>query len=323
MNFNIEKIKEILFAEYGFEVGSVKRLGGFYDGNFKLMVNDTPYFIKIYAFDKLPAILFQIEFIEALKTAGVPVANIVSTKEDKKYFPYEGTYGILQEHLEGEHFFDVPFNEELTVDVGRTLAKTHQVTQSTEIKGDAWKEYPWDMSQFDLVEKHFDQAVPYLDARTQTYLKQLFIEWNKRKQDLETRLPKGIIHNDFHGYNLFVKENQCTGVIDFGDALHSWYAADIGISLAHLCFHDVEHASENAKALLKGYTELLPLDSVIAEDLLLLMQLRIATVLVEMAINFEGNLEGIYLKFWNDMHAGIDFLSNETNKGALLTALKI
>lgn len=73
-------------------------------------------------------------------------------------------------------------------------------------------------------------------------------------------LPAGIIHADLFDDNIFFKDGQLCGVIDFYFACHDFFAYDIAITLNAWCF-DRNHQFQPARAadMLQGYQALRPL----------------------------------------------------------------
>lgn len=100
-----------------------------------------------------------------------------------------------------------------------------------------------------------------------------------------TALPRQIIHNDAHAGNLLrsdVDSDLVTGVIDFGDLVHTITAADVGISGANLVPHQVDPIAALA-ALTAGFHSRQPLCDAEIDALceLVLCRLVLSTLLVE------------------------------------------
>lgn len=75
----------------------------------------------------------------------------------------------------------------------------------------------------------------------------------------------GLIHYDFQLDNIFYeKETRSFQVIDFDDAIYSWYAHDIVTALDDFWDDDLNIHQPQVQAFVKGYTSLMPLTN---EDL--------------------------------------------------------
>ena len=80
------------------------------------------------------------------------------------------------------------------------------------------------------------------------------------EKDWPENLPKGIIHADLFHDNIFFKNNNFSGFIDFYFSCNDFYAFEIAICLNALCFDGIsENLSFNvtkAKKFFEGYNEI-------------------------------------------------------------------
>ena len=107
--------------------------------------------------------------------------------------------------------------------------------------------------------------------------------------DRMAMLPRQIIHNDGHAGNLLRSDHTSdtvTGVIDFGDLVHTVTVADLGVSGANLIPHQADPVSGLAE-LTAGFHEHRPLsdDELVALPDLVLARLALSTLLVEYQIS--------------------------------------
>ena len=71
----------------------------------------------------------------------------------------------------------------------------------------------------------------------------------------------GLIHNDFHSDNSLVDDRGNIFLVDFVDACHSFFIADLATALFHL-FIDTHNGQQRAKLFLNGYQRQLVLTQV-------------------------------------------------------------
>lgn len=145
----------------------------------------------------------------------------------------------------------------------------------------AWGFMPWDIANGLVLDDALNHALaadaaslttrarPRIDAAVATML----------------RLPRQIIHNDGHTGNLLRTDessDQVTGLIDFGDMVHTVTVADIAVAGASLAPHQSEPEAALA-ALSAGYhtRRALARDEVRAIPDLVLARLVLSTLLVE------------------------------------------
>lgn len=72
---------------------------------------------------------------------------------------------------------------------------------------------------------------------------------------------EGVIHNDANDMNLLTEEKdgcmEVTGIIDFGDCVHSYYIFELGILLTYAMINR-ENPIEHVVPLLAGYLSRFP-----------------------------------------------------------------
>jgi Ser/Thr protein kinase RdoA (MazF antagonist) len=145
----------------------------------------------------------------------------------------------------------------------------------------AWGFMPWDIANGLIVDDALHEALPS-DAR------ELTVRARPRISAALTtmgQLPRQVVHNDGHTGNL-LRADECsdrvTGLIDFGDVVHTVTVADVAVSAASLVPHQADPEAALA-ALASGYNSQRPLatDEVEAIPDLVLARLVLSTLLVE------------------------------------------
>lgn len=66
------------------------------------------------------------------------------------------------------------------------------------------------------------------------------------------RLPRSIVHNDANDHNVLVTRERVTGLIDFGDMVHTFTIADPAVAMAYACL-DKPDVPAALRAVAKGY----------------------------------------------------------------------
>ena len=132
------------------------------------------------------------------------------------------------------------------------VAKFHSITKKISIKRDnslslnSWEEL------FKKVEIESRKIGKNLPIKIKNSLIEIKKNWPKN-------LPKGIIHADLFSDNIFFKNNDFSGFIDFYFSCNDFYAFEIAICLNALCFDGTsQNLSFNvtkAKKFLKGYSK--------------------------------------------------------------------
>lgn len=297
-NFMDDEIKLKLKTHYGIDAKEIERLRGYYDSNFRIYDGEKNYFVKLFGVDDENAVMFQVDFINACCEADIPAAEVLKTKTGEQHILINGKPFIVQEFLEGELLLDTEHTDILLEHIGKTLGQIHKVSSQQTFKGSKWKQYEWDSAQFHLVEANFEQAKPYLNKECLDLVNAVLTDWKVNTKRFENLRP-GVIHNDFQGLNLLVKDNLCSGVVDFGDTLESWFAADVATALTHICLCKAEPFVKMRK-FLRGYQTHFNLTHSEHALLPLLARMRATTIVVNHKKDFKENIPKEYKKIFDD-----------------------
>ncbi len=315
-----KQIRLALKKFYNIDPKGSKELSGYYDRNFQVYDGKKKEFVKLFGGDNQAAVKFQIDFINACHGANVPVAQVLKTKTGEQQILVLGKPLIAQEFLEGKLLIDVPHTLTLLREIGEVLGRIHAVSSEQKFKGSEWKEYEWDLAQFDLVVNNFKKAASYLTREQQSLVKSVFFDWKLETSQLRS-LRKGVIHNDFNGLNLLIENNHCSGVVDFGDTMKSWFAADVAIALMHICLSKPKPFVKT-RALFLGYRKYFNLTKKEKELLPLLSRMRGATITICHKKDFGDNPPKDYKKIFNDAVRVLKLLADERNQEKLKIVIK-
>jgi Ser/Thr protein kinase RdoA (MazF antagonist) len=106
-------------------------------------------------------------------------------------------------------------------------------------------------------------------------------------------LRHAVIHGDANDHNVLVREERMTGLLDFGDMVHSAVVGELAIALAYAMLDEPEPL-EAAAALIRGYHGIMPLEEAEQTALHPLVHARLAASLCYSAHNRERNPEDAY-----------------------------
>lgn len=197
----------------------------------------------------------ELEFMEYLKSNHYPcVSPILSV--NGKYIETvqnsERTYFAVVFNSARGTTLDENISKVQCEDWGRSLASLHQLLRLYEPV--STNRFNWQdiLRKIDAVlqanpdEKEATQELSILTERFQSFP--------------ISNGNYGLIHYDFQLDNIFYEENNRSfNVIDFDDAVYSWYAHDIITALDDFLDDDINLDNPQVKLFLKGYSSVIPL----------------------------------------------------------------
>ncbi|MFE4524669.1 phosphotransferase enzyme family protein [Cytobacillus firmus] len=190
---------------------------------------------------KLEELLSEVDWMSYLRTEGVKVPKVVSSKNGNMIEALEagdGTVfyaGLFSKAMGKPISVRAPeFNKELFHAWGRAVGKMHAATKSYVPSADIVPRMQWDEEELLTVEKY----IPEED--------QLIVKNTKDLLNLLQTLPKhinnyGLIHTDIHSGNFFY-DGKDIQVFDFDDCCYHWFGSDIAIPLYYSLLYKFKEA---------------------------------------------------------------------------------
>ena len=137
--------------------------------------------------------------------------------------------------------------------VGEATAKLHLITKDLTGKRENKLSVKSWRNIYDKVKKDCSKIHPNLSSIIEKNLDEIENNWPKN-------IPSGIIHADLFPDNIFFKDNEISGIIDFYFSCFDSYSFEIAICLNALCFEGKnENLSFNvtkAKKFVDGYSSI-------------------------------------------------------------------
>ena len=226
---NKANIEEILS---NYSIGHIKEFKGIKEGientNYFLLVDNRKYILTIYEKRvKEIDLPFFSQLMSDLNKAGFKCPVPIVSNNKKTVINYQNKNLMIVSFLEGKA--KNILNPEDCRTVGREVAKMHEITKNFKIQRDnnlsiiSWRKI------FDQVKDKCVQIHKDLPLLIESNLKDVEKNWPRD-------LPKGIIHADLFSDNIFFKDNNFSGIIDFYFSCNDFYALEIAICFNALCF---------------------------------------------------------------------------------------
>ena len=267
-SFTISAVLALAGDLYGLE-GSISPLDSERDQNFRL---DTPggdqFVIKIANSDLDPDVLrMQVAALAHIAKVDpeLPVPRVLHAQSGAALTPIQAHdgrthYVHVLTYLPGRSYPAGASHRALWRPIGYYLARLGRALRGF-FHPAANYELLWDLKQAAAVRAllhhvpdsdHRQLAGHFLDRFAQGVLPEI------------PKLRSQIIHNDFAPNNLVVAEDDhamITGIIDFGDLIHTPLVMDLAVPIAYL-FRGPDDPLEIASAVIKAYHEISPLEPV-------------------------------------------------------------
>jgi Ser/Thr protein kinase RdoA (MazF antagonist) len=144
----------------------------------------------------------------------------------------------------------------------------------------------WDLRHAGLAREHAHLLPPARRIRVE----RVFAEWETIAW---TRLRHSVIHNDANDYNVLIEDGRMTGLLDFGDLVHSAAVCDLAIALAYAMLHEKEPLGA-AAAVIHAYHRHSPLTELEQRVLYPLILARLSASVCYAAHNRARNPDDAY-----------------------------
>jgi len=266
-DLNLQQACGIARDTYGLDV-TAALLPGERDQNFRLCAEDGRSFVL-----KIANAGEDRSFLEAQNQVLIRLAErdviycptLVRTRSGHEFF--ETTFkgptftGRLFTWQSGEVLANCRWQgPELLSHLGACVARVDDALKTFDHPALHRGDFPWDLrNALNVIDGHADQIEDCEVRRHVDRVRELFSAYVLPHLP---RLSQTVIHNDANDHNVIVRgtigAQQVSGLIDFGDMVHSYTVAGLAIAVAYVML-DAPDPLEAATSVIKGYHEVAPL----------------------------------------------------------------
>jgi hypothetical protein len=250
-NFSIQDIEKYLLINFDLS-GKAINLYSDRDQNFLIQsASNQKFILKISNPAEQPEILELQNKATLYIRSREPNLGIPLQIGEIKEFNKDGrTYFVrLVEYLDGQFLKDSLMGNAAHEKLGIFLGTlSHSLAGLFHSAAD--REFEWDVRATKLIKSRLD----YLKSKSDKKIITHFLnEYEKNILPIENELRMAVIHNDGNDHNILVDKNgETTGIIDFGDMVYSYQAAEPAVCMAYLGL-EKENAFTPMAQVLKGY----------------------------------------------------------------------
>jgi len=278
-SFKKTEIKKIVYDLFGLRV-DVKYLDSDRDQNVYLYTESKEEFVlKIYnSNESIDIINLQtnvLDYFQQNDSELITTPKIINTTNGKKLGRVEinNTKYFLRlvTFIKGKQLKDIDQKSISFYELGTFIGELKKVL---DIFSDpsAKRIFPWDVSNIDFLEKRHT----LINGQKEREIIAYFIkQYNKNILPNNKLLRKSIIHNDCNDHNIIVdNDNKIYGIIDFGDMVHTYTAAEPAIAIAYAVLGK-DNPGKIAGEILKGYCDTSFLSNNELESIIYLVCIRL------------------------------------------------
>jgi len=305
--FSDIEIIQLLVQQYQLS-GQLKKLPGYCDQNLLLTTDDNEQYIVKIANSAEPKLelAMQNEAMAHLTIKQCAVPHALNNQLGESITPIKNNQQEVfclrvLTFIPGQFYADAnssSHNKDLWSDLGQFIAKIDLALADFTHSG-AFRYLDWDLAQGYRV----CMSKKYLLKEKQASIVEKFLTlYQTQTMPVLPQLPQGVIHNDANDYNLLVDNinapEKITGVIDFGDMVHSHIINELAIACAYALMGEKnpqEDILSAFKTIVAGYHQVRPLLDVELEVLYSLVALRLCTTVCNSALAIEQQPDNEYL----------------------------
>jgi homoserine kinase type II len=309
---NKENVDEILS---NYSIGQLEEFKGIEEGientNYFLLVDSKKYILTIYEKRvKEKDLPFFSDLMTGLNKENFKCPVPIKNKINKTISAYKNKSLMIVSFLEGRA--KNILSPDNCKSLGQEVARMHLITKNFKIQRQndlsigSWRKI-FDQVKDECINIHKD-----LPRLIESNLTDVEKNWPKD-------LPRGIIHADLFNDNIFFKDNEFNGIIDFYFSCNDFYALEIAICFNALCFdgskNNLSFNVTKAKNFMNGYSQLRKLNDIEKESIKVLSQGSALRFLLTRVFDTINTVEGAIVKVKDPMEylVRLEFHKNSKN----------
>jgi hypothetical protein len=281
--FTASEALEAAFARYGLS-GSAAPLPSERDQNFRITDPRRGKFVLKIANrdDSVELLEFQLEGMRRVAGCGIEVPRIVPSLTGADVETLTSRAGTAHRlrvltWVEGRMLAEqTPRGDALLESIGASMAQV-DLALAEFAHPAMYRVLQWDLRHAGIARGH----AALLPEKWHERVQRAFVRWEQLDW---TSLRPGVIHGDANDHNVLAEPDRMTGLLDFGDMVHSAVVCDLAVALAYAMLGERDPLAA-AGAVIRGYHRRNPLS--VAEQLALdvLVRARLAASLCYAAHN--------------------------------------
>ena len=271
--FTAAQVRAHVHDRWGLD-GELSPLVSERDQNWLVQVDGSPVAVAKIANrgDDAAHIDLQRQMMQRLHSAGLPCPDLLPAADGHWSSRLDGHVSWVIGFLPGTALASTACSQGVIGDLGRVLAAV-SVTLAGFDHPAAHRVLQWDIARAPLVFDAYSDAV--VGGARRALIELVATRFTDHVAPRLRDLPHGVIHNDANDHNVLVVGDRVSGLVDFGDAVHTALVVDPAVACAYAMLDRPDpHAVRDL--LIAGYERNRPLDDMEREVLDDLIRTRLA-----------------------------------------------
>ena len=291
--------EDLLQKYYGITGAVIKRLGGYENVNFKVILGDNVYVLKQYTDEygleeRLEA---EDEILKKLSDLSgysfpQPQDNVDGDPMTILEKDGEKTVSRLLSYVKGDLYSDTENTPDLAKSLGRFLAALNKHLFDYRSFAIEVRQFQWDL-QYHYLNRRFIKHI--IDPNDRKIVEYYFLQNEELVKPKLPGLRKSIIHSDANGENLIVRDGVVIGIIDFFDLSYSQLINELAIAIAYAILGKDDPIGQ-ARHIIGAYNEIIPLKEAEVDLLYHLIAARLCTSVCNSSYSQKQEPENEHIK---------------------------
>ena len=224
-------------------------------------------------------------------------------------------------YLDGEMFADKQENLLLCKNLSRFLGYLSLSLIKFKNKA-AKRNFIWDSTRIDWIKSNINL---FSDKKKREIIKMVLDSYQKNIKKKLNQFRYSIIHGDANNYNIVVKKNKITGLLDYGDSIFAPTVCELSVALAYTLMNSDE-IIDKCYYMVKEYNSIYKLNKIEIEAISTLISTRLAITVTMAAIQKKKYPDNKYLTIsekdaWNLLYKLHDITLDKITKNLLKRVL--
>ncbi len=305
----IPEVKDILSKVYGWNNSTIKPLVGYETLNYQVNVHGQNYVLKIHPYDieTKSQVEGESEIMEHLAHLACSYPSPILSLDGKKSTLWNEKYIVrVLSFIDGSFLAEANQSESLINSFGTALAKFDHATEGLYIPAIKARKIKWDLNF-----THFSKDDLYAinDPKHRSLADYFLLQFDLHVRPELHNLPQQIIHNDANDWNVLCTNSKVSGIIDFGDVVHSSRIAEIAVALSYIMVNENDPIAKGC-IFLKAYHKENSITEIELKLLYYFIAARMCVSLISSAKSRKENPDNAYISvsekgFWQLLHQWI------------------